>query len=407
MTRAFRRNATRRGGALLALLFLAAGLSARTRTGLDVLESEGFAPLKGKRIGLIANHTALNARGVHAADLLRRAPGVTLAAVFSPEHGFTGRIAHGRRVEDGRLPGADIPVYSLYGETRRPTPDMLRGLDALVFDVQDAGARFYTYITTLGYALEEAAKAGLAFYVLDRPNPCGGAVVEGEILDEAVRHFTAYYSIPARHGLTVGEIARLHKDRAGLNAPLTVVPLEGWRREFLWEETGLRFLPPSPNIRGPRAALLYCGVGMFEATNVSVGRGTPRPFEVFGAPWMDGEALSRRLNRLKLPGVRFKPAAFTPKSDLYAGRRCRGVRVLVTDPRAARPVDVFVQAACALRDLSPADFQPRWAEMPRMAGSDAFETLFKAGAPAQEILDRFHKSAAEFEKIRLPHLLYQ
>jgi uncharacterized protein YbbC (DUF1343 family) len=270
----------------------------------------------------------------------------------------------------------------------------------------DVGARFYTYITTLGCALEEAAKANLEFIVLDRPNPLGGAVVEGLVLSTDVRHFTAYYSIPTRHGLTMAEIARWHNERNGLNARLLTVPMKGWKRWMLWDDTGLEFFPPSPNIRTPRAALLYAGLGAFESTNISVGRGTPRPFEVFGAPWIKSEPIARALSKKNLPGFRLKSTTFTPRTDRYKGKKCFGVRVELTDLQRARPVDLFVHAACLLRDLSPKQFQPRWAEMPRVVGSTDFETWFKAGDSADVILERIHRSAAIFFDDRKPFLDY-
>jgi len=387
-------------------LFLAGGvLYAQTESGLDVLESQNFSPLRGKKVGLLCNHTALDRRGRPAAELFNRAPGVELKALFSPEHGFSGRLQHGQPIPDDYYAG--VPVYSLYGKTKRPTAEMLRDLDALVFDIQDVGARFYTYIATLGYALEEAARHGLEFYVLDRPNPLGGDVAEGEPLAEDIRHFTAYYSIPTRHGLTVGEIAQWHNAHARLGAKLTVVRMKGWKRKNLWKDTGRRFVPPSPNIRSPKAALLYCGIGAFEATNVSVARGTKTPFELFGAPWMDGPRLADRLNALALPGIKFKAARFTPRSDLYAGLSCGGVRLLVMDESAVRPVDVFIHAVCLLRELHAAEFQPRWPEMPYVVGSRDFETLYKTGEPADQILQRLHAGAAEFLKTRLPYLLYE
>jgi uncharacterized protein YbbC (DUF1343 family) len=378
--------------------------SAAVRTGLDVLESRGFEPLKGKKVGLITNLAAVNAAGERSLDVLRRG-GVTVAALFSPEHGFTARAGHGQRVDDGTVEG--IPFHSLYGVTQRPTAAMLAGLDALVFDMPDAGARFYTYITTLAYALEEAAARGLPFVVLDRPNPAGGETLEGDVLDPAVRHFTAYYSVPVRHGMTTGELARWHALAAGLKVHLTVVPLEGWKRSMLWDETGLPFVPPSPNIRTPRTALLYPGIGAFEATNVAVGRGTDTPFEVFGAPWFPGDFVASRLNGAKLAGMRFEAVRFTPATDRYAGEECSGVRVVVTDPKAARPVDVFVHAACLLREASPADFQPRWAELPRVTGSAEFERLYKAGTPAAEILASWTPRLDGFRAARRSVLLYR
>ncbi|MBL0058105.1 MAG: DUF1343 domain-containing protein [Elusimicrobia bacterium] len=279
-------------------------------------------------------------------------------------------------------------------------------MDALVCDLPDVGVRFYTYITTLGYALEAAAKANLEFIVLDRPNPLGGAVVEGLVLSTEVRHFTAYYSIPTRHGLTMAEIARWHNERNGLNARILTVPMKGWKRWMLWDDTGLEFFPPSPNIRTPGAALLYAGLGAFESTNLSVGRGTPRPFEVFGAPWMKSEPLARALAKKKLPGFRLKSTTFTPRSDRYKGKKCFGVRVELTDPQRVRPVDLFVHAACLLRDLSPKEFQPRWAEMPRVVGSADFETWFKAGDSPEAILERIHRSATIFFDDRKSILVY-
>lgn len=389
------------------LLCLPALADARVRTGLDVLEASGFSALRGKRVGLITNQTGVDSRGRHAADLLAEAPGVTLAAIFSPEHGFTGRVEHGQKVSGGLHGRSRVPIHSLYGETKRPTAEMLAGLDALVFDIQDVGSRFYTYVTTLAYALEEAAARDIEFFVLDRPNPLGGLTVEGRTLDESIRHFTAYYSVPTRHGLTVGELARWHAGKKGLNVRLNVVKMEGWRRADPWERTGLKFVPPSPNIRSPKTALLYCGIGAFESTNVAVGRGTARPFEIFGAPWLDAAHVAAKLNELSLPGATFRRERFSPKKDRYKGELCEGVRVIVTDPDAVRPVDIFVHAACLIRDRHFAEFQPRWAEMPFMVGSREFETLFTSGAPAERILKDIHAGAARFLEERKPFLLYE
>ncbi|MGQ0644539.1 MAG: exo-beta-N-acetylmuramidase NamZ family protein [Elusimicrobiota bacterium] len=388
----------------LALGAVPGSARAEVFTGLDVMVADGFLPLRGKKVGVITNHTGVDRRGRHIVDLLKSEPSVKLAAVFSPEHGFTGRVEHGQRIEDDIHGG--VLVYSLYGKTKRPTPEMLKGLDALVFDIQDVGARFYTYITTMGYALEEAAKAGIEFYVFDRPNPITGRIVEGEILDPSIRHFTAYFSVPARHGLTVGEIAVLHNDQARLGARLRVIKMEGWNRGW-WQDTGLKFIPPSPNIRDPRTALLYSGIGAFEATNVSVGRGTSIPFQVLGAPWMDGKALAKRLSKARLPGVRFKPVTFMPDGqNLYSGQLCRGVRLVVTDPDALRTMDVFTHAACAVRDLYRTRFELRWEEMPRLVGSKRFEDAFISDQTAKQILVPFHAGAEAFMRQRKPYLLY-
>jgi N-acetylmuramic acid 6-phosphate etherase len=407
-----RRRLARAGGFLrkaLAACVIFGGMSrldAAVKTGLDVLEESGFAPLVGKRVGLITNHTGVDGRGVSTVDVLRRAPGVTLAAVFSPEHGLRGRIEGGEKISDATYPGTDIPVYSLYGAVKRPTSEHLRGLDVLVFDIQDVGARFYTYITTLGYAMEEASARGIHFVVLDRPNPLGGEIVEGAVLDGDIRHFTAYYSIPQRHGMTVGEIALWHRAKAGLTCDLEVISMEGWKPDMLWPATGLVFPSPSPNIRNFTQALLYAGLGSFEATNVSVGRGTPAPFEWVGAPWVDGRDMARFMNAAGLPGVSFAARRLRPRSDLYAGKRCGGVAVRVTDPAAARPVAVFVWMACFLRDRSPADFKIRWEEMPRLVGTRDFQRLFAQGASPTEILSVLDASVAAFKEDRRKYLIY-
>jgi uncharacterized protein YbbC (DUF1343 family) len=397
----------RRLGSWVALiLWGVCSVHATVKTGLDVLVENHFEPLWGKRVGVIVNHAAVDRQGRHLLDYLREAPGVTLAAVFTPEHGFTGKVEHGRPVSNSVLADSDIPIYSLYGSNRRPSPSQLKDLDVLVCDLPDVGVRYYTYITTLGYALEEAAKADKEFMVLDRPNPLGGSVVEGLVLSTGVRHFTAYYSIPTRHGLTIGEIARWHNEKAGLNARLFTIPLEGWERSMSWEKTGLKFISPSPNIQTPRAALLYAGVGAFESTNVSVGRGTETPFEIFGAPWMKNVTMVKRLSKIKLRGMKFKAIVFRPQSDRYKKRKCYGVRVIVTNPETARPVDLFVHAVCLLRDMFPKDFKPRWKEMPRVVGSPDFEDWYNAGESAETILKRVHESAASFQEERSPLLLY-
>lgn len=376
--------------------------------GVDVLESQEFVPLKGKQVGLITNHTGVTRGGRSTADLLASAPGVKLVALFSPEHGIRGREGHGEIIGDSLDPKLHLPVYSLYGAVKKPTPEMLNAVDVLVFDMQDVGARFYTYITTMGMAMEAAAERKIGFVVLDRPNPAGGVVIEGEVLDPSFRHFTAYYEIPARHGMTVGEIALWYKEAHHINVSLNVIPLKNWSREMLWADTGRDFIPPSPNIRTPTAALLYSGIGMFETMSVAVGRGTETPFELVGAPWIDGPALSSRMEALELPGIRFSPVTFTPTADVYASTACAGVRLKVTDPKLVRPVDIFVHLLCAMRDLGATDLQlqPRWDEVARVAGTRNLEKMFNDKKSAVEILQTFHKSAEAFAAARQPSLLY-
>ncbi len=289
----------------------------KVRLGIDVLKEENFYSLRGKKVGLITNHTGVDGSGKSTIDILHETPEVDLVALFSPEHGIRGNEKGGKIIGHGRDEKTGLPVYSLYGKTLRPTDEMLEGLEVLVFDVQDIGTRFYTYITTLAYALEEAASRGITFVVLDRPNPITGFIVEGETLDPEISNFTAYLRVPVRHGLTIAEIAVLHNEVRGLNADLEVMRMKGWKRHMWWDETGLEFLPTSPNIRNLTAATLYPGIGSFEATNVSVGRGTTKPFEHFGAPWIDGRELANRITLVNLPGVEVKKTKFTPRKDRY------------------------------------------------------------------------------------------
>lgn len=383
-----------------------AGAAVQVRLGIDLLEEQGFAALKGKQVGLITNQTGVNFKNRSTADILARAPGVKLVALFSPEHGIRGNREHGQPIGDTIDPKLHLPVYSLYGSVQKPTPEMLNAIDVLVFDMQDVGTRFYTYLTTMGMAMEAASQRGIEFVVLDRPNPLGGAVVEGQVLDTRIRHFTAYYSVPVRHGFTAGELAQWYREHGHLSLKLSVIPLRGWKRDMFWPETHIRFVPPSPNIKTPTGALLYSGIGMFEATNLAVGRGTSAPFQIIGAPWLNGTTLLAKLKALKLPGFSFSGTLFIPDKDIYEGQSCSGVRIDVTDPKLARPVDLFVHVACILREFWPKDFQPRWDEVARVTGSVDFEKMYTADKKPEEIIDLFHKSAEQFEKDRQSSLLY-
>ncbi len=318
------------------------------RTGLDVLAEQGFAPLHGHAIGLITNQTGVDAKGRRNVDLLASTPGVRLVAIFSPEHGITG--LESTDVANSRDPATGLPIWSLYGPTRRPTSEMLHGINLLVFDIQDVGARYYTYLTTLVYVMEEAGRRGIPVVVLDRPNPITGRVVEGPVMDPDLKSFTAPHPIPVRTGLTIGEFGRLVAGERKLPVSLTVIPVSGWDRGRWFDETGLPWVNPSPNIRSVTQALLYSGVGLLESTNLSVGRGTDSPFEVVGAPWIDAPRLAEVLNRVRLPGVRFDPGTFTPADDHYANTPCWGVRLVVTDRDAVRPVTVALALARVLRE---------------------------------------------------------
>jgi uncharacterized protein YbbC (DUF1343 family) len=326
-------------------------------TGLDVLAAQGFRTLAGRSVGLVTNQTGIDARGRRGVDLMAKAPDVKLRALFSPEHGLAGQLD--ANVPHARDAATGLPVWSLYGSERRPSASMLEGIDTLVFDIQDVGVRYYTYLTTLVYVLEEGARRGLSVVVLDRPNPITGRMVEGPLMDPDLRSFTAPHAIPVRTGMTIGEFARMVVAERRLSVSLTVVPLAGWDRARWFDETGLPWVNPSPNIRSPLQALLYSGIGLLEATNLSVGRGTDMPFEVIGAPWIgDPAGLAAALNARQLPGVTFKPITYTPASSVYAGQPVGGVRVVVTDRDALRPVRMGLALARELMDRYPAYFRP-------------------------------------------------
>ena len=336
---------------------------------------------------------------------------MTLAAIFTPEHGYASsseseNIASGR----ARVAGRDIPLYSLYAggiKGMRPKPEQLQGLDVLVFDIQDIGSRFYTYLATMAMALEEAKEANVDFIVLDRPNPIRGDVVEGPILADPSLRFltpTAYFLIPIRHGLTAGELALLHNRSVG-HPHLSVVKLRGWKRSMWFEETGLPWIPPSPNMPSVEAAALYPGIGIFEASNLAVGRGTPIPFRWIGAPWMKADEIVSRLQGT-VEGVEFAVQDYTPTKSVFEKQFCRGVRITVTDRDAMRPTSVFLHLALALREVHPKEFEWRWDEVKRMVGVDEFRLLWETGAGADAFLSLFDKGPRDFDSKRLPILLY-
>lgn len=398
--------------ALLAAMVLfafsaAPARAALTLTGLDVLERDGFKQLAGKRVGLITNHTSVDLNGVNAVDAFHKAGNFTLAAIFSPEHGFRGTEEGGVYIESSSDPVTGVPVFSLYGKGRqRPTPEMLKGLDVLVFDIQDIGARFYTYLTTMGYAMEEASKAGLRFMVLDRPNPIGGAV-EGPVLDPDLSFFTAYFPVPTRHGFTPGEMAQFHRAVRHLPLDLEIIKLENWDRGMFFDQTGVVWTNPSPNIRSVAAEALYPGLGCFEATNVSVGRGTDRPFLWFGAPWMKAKKIAGRLNKTGLAGVKFAYLPLTPSKDVYEGKECEGVAVEVTDEAAVRSLDIFVHAAYLLHKYNKDDFEIKPEEMRKMTGSGDLYNMLQVGAGPNPVLEAFEKSNAPFKAAAGQYLLYK
>jgi uncharacterized protein YbbC (DUF1343 family) len=370
--------------------------------GVDVLAAEGFAPLRGKRVAVITNHTGIDRSGRRTIDLLHQAPGVTLAAVFTPEHGLAGKAD--AKVANSRDTATGLPVYSLYGDSLRPKPETLKGLEAIVFDVQDAGVRFYTYMSTMAYAMEAAARRGIEFYVLDRPNPITAEAVAGPVLDPDLKGFTAYFPMPVRHGMTLGELARMFNDENGIGARLTVVPMRGYRRDMWFDETGRPWVNPSPNLRSLHQAILYPGVALSEASNVSVGRGTATPFELLGAPWVEGERLTDELRGRQIPGVRFAAARFTPEGGPYRGQACEGVRLSVVDRDRLDPVGMGVEILSALYRLYPVVF--RIDSALTLLGSRAALQAVKDGLDPHEIAAAWQPGLDRFLLTRARYLLY-
>ncbi|HSB13690.1 MAG TPA: exo-beta-N-acetylmuramidase NamZ domain-containing protein [Bryobacteraceae bacterium] len=374
-------------------------------TGLDVLAAQNFAPLAGKRVGLITNHTGLDRNGRRNVDLMLEA-GIAVKALFSPEHGIAGR-EDTPDVGHATDPATGLPIWSLYsGQNRRPTEEMLRDLDVLVFDVQDIGVRFYTYVSTMGYAMEEAARGKLPFYVLDRPNPLTGIYVEGPVLDKELESFIGYFPLPLRHGMTAGELARLFNEEKSIGADLHVVAMQGWQRGDWFDSTGLVWVDPSPNMRSFNAALLYPGVALLEyARNYSVGRGTDAPFEQVGADWINGRELAAELNSKFIPGVRFYPTRFRPASSNFEGALIEGVRFVITDREAFRGERLGLEIAAALGKLYPGKIL---LEANRgLIGSVETIAALETGEEPREIQWKEEQKLREFVQLRKKYLLYQ
>src|SRR5438093_7631420 len=364
------------------------GRVARVQTGLDFLEIQKFTPLKGKHVGLITNHTGLDAQEKTTIDRLAHAPGVTLVALFSPEHGLAGKMDD--KVTSTKDSSTGLPVYSLYGETKRPTDEMLNGIDALVFDIQDAGVRFYTYTTTMGYCMEEAAKRKIAFFVLDRPNLLGGEIIEGPMLEADKTNFVAYYPLPVRYALTIGELAQFFNAENHIGADLHVIPMRNWHRNYFFESTGIKWIPPSPNLRTIKGSILYPGIEILQSAGVSVGRGTQTPFEEFGAPWMNGDEGAAALNVRNLPGVRFAGQPFIPIAGLYSGQRCGGVSVKITDRFKVRSMRMGLEIAAILEKLYPK--QCEISKMIELVGNADTMQQLQSGVPPEKIVASWSES---------------
>jgi len=385
------------------------------KTGIDVLEEHGFDVLQvaggKKKIGVVTNQTGVDLEGRRTIDVLAGAhilnPGVSLEAIFSPEHGVTGTLDT-TDVGNSKDAATGVPVYSVYGATdaaRRPAADVMKSLDAVVIDIQDAGVRFYTYETTLGYFLEAAAAAGVEVIVLDRPDPITGSFVQGPVADAGRERFTNYWTVPVRHGMTMGELAKMFNAERNINAKLTVVPMEGWQRGDWFDSTGLAWVNPSPNLRSVTAAALYPGVALIEGTNVSVGRGTDTPFEVVGAPWMKSRELAAYLNARGIAGVRFVPVTFTPSAAVYSGQKCEGVNLVLTERNALDAPELGIELATALQKLYPADFKiGRITEL--LVNQAAFDGLM-AGRDPRRIAQDWQEELEKFEVIRQKYLIYK
>jgi uncharacterized protein YbbC (DUF1343 family)/CubicO group peptidase (beta-lactamase class C family) len=381
------------------------------KVGIDVLEAHDFRelhpdPAHPVRIGLVTNQTALDARGQRTADVLAHAPGIKLAAIFSPEHGIAG-VLDTTAIGNSRDAATGVPVYSVYGDSdakRRPTEEELAGVDAIVYDIQDVGARFYTYESTLGYFLEAAAKSGKEMVVLDRPNPLGGAYVQGPILDAGRESFVGYWRTPVRHGMTVGELARLFNSERAIGAKLSVVRMEGWLRGDWFDSTGRVWINPSPNMRSLAEAELYPGIGMIEGANISVGRGTDTPFELVGAPWIDAAALAVYLNAREIDGVRFVPVNFTPTASNYANQTCNGLNIVVTNREALDAPELGLEIAAALGHLYPNDF--KIAGIDGLMRNKATLDALVSGNDPRRIAEEWQDALKNFEVVRAKYLLY-
>jgi uncharacterized protein YbbC (DUF1343 family) len=373
------------------------------QTGIDVLEQQNFAPLRGKRVGLVTNQTGVDSQGRRTIDVLAHADGVKLVALFSPEHGIAGQLDTAN-VANATDAATGLKILSLYGATRRPTDEMFQGLDALVFDIQGAGVRFYTFITTMGYCMEAAAKHKIPFFVLDRPDPLGGEKIQGPMLDPSRISFVGYFRLPVIYGMTFGELAQMFNAENKLSLELHVVAMKNWRRSQTFDQTGLTWIPPSPNLRTLNEAFLYPGVEILQPAGVSVGRGTDAPFEQFGAPWIRSDVLLNSLNAKQVPGVRFTAASFTPNGGLYKGEACAGVKLEITDGATFDSMRTGLEIADSLHRLNPERFEVT--KLMDLLGSQTTVDAVIAFQPPVGIIASWADDLAQFRTLRAKYLLY-
>ena len=383
--------------------------AAVVRPGIDVLLRDSLHLVRGRRVGLLTNHTGLDREGRSSIDRLAEHAEVELVALYSPEHGIAGRAEAGESVTSEIDERTGLPIHSLYGDTRRPTPEMLEGIDVLLFDLQDVGARYYTYVYSMAYAMEEAGRHGIPFVVLDRPNPIGGVAVQGNVLDPAYSTFVGLYPLPMRHGMTPGELARLYVGRFGVEVDLHVVPVDGLTRAMTFDDTGLPWVPPSPNMPSLESALAYPGTCLFEGTPLSVGRGTDRAFQWVGAPWLDGDALASALEGYGFDGVRFEAATFTPRGagdGKFDGVEVHGVRVVAEDPTFDAP-RVGVAMVLEAYRMSGDAWSWNVAHFDRLAGTDALRLGIEAGASVDALTEGWAAELEAFRAVRAPYLIYR
>ncbi len=389
---------------------------ARVRTGLEILLQDHTRLLKGKRIGLIVHQASVDGALQHAIDLFQSLPGARLASLFAPEHGLWGPAQDHARIRSGKDPRTGLMVWSLYGKRRAPAPEMLTALDLVLLDLQDVGARYYTFVWTMALSLAACSRAGIPLIVLDRPNPLGGTLVEGNVLDPRFASFVGLYPIPAVHGMTMGELACFFNERFGLRSQLEVVPMRGWRREMTWEETGLPWVAPSPNMPTPDTARVYPGACLLEGTNLSEGRGTTRPFEYVGAPFLDPHGLAEALNRQGHSGVHFRPCYFQPTFHKYKDQVCGGVQWHVLAPDRFKPYLTGLAVVATARKLAPTRFA--WRKPPYefergklpvdlLCGTDSIRRAIEAGAAPRTIEASWQRGLAAFKRLRRRFLLYR
>ncbi|MEM4256694.1 MAG: DUF1343 domain-containing protein, partial [Thermoplasmata archaeon] len=377
-------------------------LFVNVHTGIDVLRDNNFKDLSGLRIGLITNHTGKDSNGIRTIDLLANAPDVKLIAIFSPEHGLDGNSES--RINSSIDSKTGLPVYSLYGDLLKPNDNMLDGIDALVFDIQDAGVRFYTYITTMAYAMEEAAKKGIIFYVLDRPNPINSITVQGPMLDKDLKSFTGYFPLPIRYGMTVGELAEMFNKENDIDAKLHVIKMKNYKRSYWFDDTGIKWIPPSPNLKTLNETILYSGVALLEGANISVGRGTETPFEIIGAPWIKEKKLVSFLVKRKIKGVKFKPVIFKPKKNIYKNKLCRGVKILLEDRNTLDPVLLGIELISAIYISHGDKFQID--KTLQIIGSRETVANLKNKVDPKLIVIKWKEDIENFKKIRAKYLFY-